>query len=129
MIEEVGHADLETPQSEAYSHSGAIERLARETVAHLQFGVEPDDVSTKDAFNRIPVSNFYLAPVGLVIWNVDLAPESISRYRHRLETSIGTRTLCGCIRRMASVALARRSSPRKQWYWLVGGIMNKFSIQ
>ena len=61
-------------------------------------------------------------PVGLVIWNVDLAPESTSRYRHRLETSIGTRTLCGCIRRMASVALARRSSPRKQWYWPVGGI-------
>ena len=89
-------------------------------------------------------------PVGLVIWNVDLAPESTSRYRHRLETSIGTRTLCGCIRRMASVALARRSSPRKQWYWPVRGIrftpdlpvwkqeafatlpmgtMNKFSIQ
>ncbi|MEC8199065.1 MAG: FAD-dependent oxidoreductase, partial [Pseudomonadota bacterium] len=43
---------------------GAIERLARETVAHLQFGVEPDDVSTKDAFNRIPVSNLYLAPRG-----------------------------------------------------------------
>ena len=64
MIEEVGRANLETPQSEAHSHSGAIERLARETVAHLQFGVEPDDVSTKDAFNRIPVSNLYLAPRG-----------------------------------------------------------------
>ncbi len=61
-------------------------------------------------------------PVGSVIWNVDLAPESTSRYRHRLETSIGTRMLCGCIRRMASFALARRSSPRKQWYWPVGGI-------
>ena len=57
MIEEVGHAIRETPQSEAYSHSGATERLARETVAHFQFGVEPDDVSKKDAFNRIPVGN------------------------------------------------------------------------
>ena len=56
MIEEGGNANLET-QSEAYSHSGAIERLAREAVAHFQFGVEPDDVSTKDAFNRIPVGN------------------------------------------------------------------------
>ena len=31
-----------------------------------------DDVSTKDAFNRIPVSNLYLVPVGFVIWNADL---------------------------------------------------------
>ncbi|MEC8371834.1 MAG: hypothetical protein VXZ99_13590, partial [Pseudomonadota bacterium] len=38
--------------------------MARETIAHFQFGVEPDDVSTKDAFNRIPVGNLYLAPRG-----------------------------------------------------------------
>tara|TARA_Y100001934_G_scaffold148709_1_gene178335 strand:- start:5218 stop:6534 length:1317 start_codon:yes stop_codon:yes gene_type:complete len=64
MIEEVGHANRDTSLLEAYSHSGAIERLARETVAHFQFGVEPDDVSTKDAFNRIPVGNLYLLPRG-----------------------------------------------------------------
>ena len=55
-------------------------------------------------------------PAGSVIWYVALAPESTSRYRHRLETSIGTRTLCGCIRRMASFALAWRSSPRQRGY-------------
>ncbi|MDP7392124.1 MAG: hypothetical protein QGH07_09815 [Alphaproteobacteria bacterium] len=38
--------------------------MARETIAHFQFGVEPDDVSTKDAFNRIPFGNLYLAPRG-----------------------------------------------------------------
>ncbi|MEC9184982.1 MAG: FAD-dependent oxidoreductase [Pseudomonadota bacterium] len=38
--------------------------MARETIAHFQFWVEPDDVSTKDAFNRIPVGNLYLAPRG-----------------------------------------------------------------
>ena len=64
MIEEVGHANRDMLLSEAYSHSGAIERWARETVAHFQFGVEPDDVSKKDAFNRIPVGNLYLLPRG-----------------------------------------------------------------
>ena len=55
-------------------------------------------------------------PVGSVIWYVALAPESTSRYRHRLKTSIGTQTLCGCIRRMASFALAWRSLPRQRGY-------------
>lgn len=38
--------------------------MARETIAHFQFGVEPDATSIKDAFNRIPVGNLYLAPCG-----------------------------------------------------------------
>ena len=103
---------------------------------------------TPSTVSRSVISTWRL--VGSVIWHVDLAPESTSRYRHWLETSIGTRTLCGCIHRMALFALARRSSPRKQWYWPVRGIrftpdlpvwkqeafatlpmgtMNKFSIQ
>ena len=94
--------------------------FARETIAHFQFWVEPDDVSTKDAFNRIPVGNLYLLPRGFGNLVRGFGAGIDISLSTPVKTSIGTRMLCGCIRRMASFALARRSSPRKQWYWLVG---------
>ena len=54
MIEEVGHANRDTSLSEAYSHSGAIERWARETVAHFQFGVEPGRCINKGRLQPYP---------------------------------------------------------------------------
>jgi len=64
-IEEVGHANRDLALSAIYPHPGEMERLALESIAGFHYGVEPEDISTMDAFNRIPVGKLFLLPRGV----------------------------------------------------------------